>query len=101
MRNTEYDPEVYEELEKKLNEIEQFCYKHSIPIFITYANEHDNKTEYGHRVITPLAAGVRLSNDRITKYNASLNEQLLIRFKQNGPQVYAGDLFDAIIEEDE
>jgi len=101
MREIEYDPKVYEELELKLNEIEQYCYKHRVPIFITYAKEHDNKTEYGHHVVTPLAADVRLTDDRITKYNASLNEQLLIRFKQKGPQVFAGDLFDAIIEEDE
>jgi len=98
MKPTEYTPEIFEELDKKMNEVMDFCYRNRIPIFMTYAKEENGETAYVNNVITPINVDVLLSDDRITKYNASLNENLMIKFKRSSPTTYAGDLMDSFNE---
>jgi len=99
MKSIEYDAEVFKELNEKLDEIMEFCIRNHIPIFTTYAKEKNGTTEYINNVVTPINADVHLSNDRITKYNASLNENLVLKFKKSAPETYAGDVFDSFMDE--
>lgn len=97
MKQIEYEPQVFEELNKKLNDIAEFCLMNRIPIFMLYAREENGTTKYVNNVITPINVNVHLSDDRITKYNASLNENFQLKIKRNNPATYAGDVFDSIL----
>lgn len=97
MKQVEYDSQTFEELNEKLNDIADFCFMHRIPIFMLYAKEENGATKYVNNVVTPMNVDVHLSDDKITKYNASLNENFQLKIKRNNPTTYAGDLFDSIL----
>ena len=73
--------EVRAEFEKKKEELHKFCILNQIPIFMIAADEKGSKTEYTSLCVTPQILDMELSDDRITKYCASLNKAFEIRFK--------------------
>jgi len=75
------------ELKKEFLELRKqlflFCLKHKIPMFSVFAEETEEGTVYENTTLTPHDVGVTLSNDKITKYSASLNKNFELRFKSN------------------
>lgn len=89
-----------ETLNEKINDLMMFCLENQIPFFLTCAMETKTGTKYVNKAITPMDLSVTLTNDRITKYAASLNENLVLKFKNSSPKFFAGDEYDSILEED-
>ncbi len=90
---------VHMELEERLTDLMRFCIDNDIPFFSTFALEENGKTTYVNRAVTPIELNVELSNDRITKYAASLNENLVLRFKGSRPNVVTGDVVANMLDE--
>ncbi len=90
--------EIREELNNKLADFGKFCTRNKLPLFVVYAEETNGGTEYGHFVLTPYELGIKLSDDRITKYSASLNNNFIIRLKNNlVPEDCLGDIIDDMV----
>ena len=73
--------EVSEELEAKKKELYLFCLANKVPCFCIFADETEKGTEYSHVVVTPHEADTTLTDDKITKYSASLNKNFELRLK--------------------
>ena len=67
---------------------------------MTCALEGDNETEYLHMTITPHLVGVRLTDNKIDKFNAALNSNITMNLKTKEPSAYMGDMFDEIASEE-
>lgn len=89
-----------ESLNEKISDLTRFCLENQIPFFLTCALEENDNTKYVNKAITPMDLNVSLTNDRITKYAASLNENLVLKFKNSSPKFFAGDEYESILEED-
>ncbi len=91
--------ELMEELQTKLSDLGKFCTKHKLPMFFIYAEEtEDHKTRYGHSVLTPFELGVELTDDKITKYSASLNKNFTIHLSNSlVPEDRTGDIIEELI----
>ncbi len=91
--------EIKEELDEKLADLGKFCTKHKMPLFVIYAEEEEKgKTEYGNFVLTPFELGMELTDDRITKYSASLNRNFSIRLSNSLlPEDRTGDIIDELM----
>ncbi len=73
--------EVRAQLAQKKKDLLIFCLENKIPVFAVFADETDNGTDYTDVVLTPREIGITLTEDRITKYSASLNKHFELRFK--------------------
>ena len=90
--------EMREEIKETVDKLTNLCISTQIPMFLIYAEEKDTGTEYNHSVVTPIEAGVKLSEDKITKYSASLNKNLYLSFKGTGLEdMESGDMFDELV----
>ena len=63
-----------QEVRKALDHLMDICTSEGLPLFATIAEEVNGKTVYESRVQTPLRCKYPLSNDKITKFNAALND---------------------------
>jgi len=81
--DTKMKAEVLNELEARKKELFLFCLANKIPCFCIFANETESGTEYEHVVVTPHEADMTLTDDKITKYSASLNKNFELRLKAN------------------
>ena len=96
------DKEVRTQLEEKKKELLIFCLANKIPMFAVFADETDNGTEYNNITITPHEIGVSLSEDKITKYSASLNKHFEIRFKTHAKtEDKIEDAIDSLLDEED
>lgn len=89
------------QITEKFREVEMLCLKYKVPCFMTCALEDDNETNYLHMTITPYLVGVRLTDNKIDKFNAALNSNITMNLKTKEPSVYMGDMFDEIASEEE
>lgn len=89
-----------EQIEPKFREVEMLCLKHKIPCFLTCAVEGDGETSYPHTTITPHLLGVKITDNKIDKFNAALNSSIQMSLKTKTPSAYMGDIFDEIAAED-
>lgn len=87
--------EQEKELEQKINDLYLFCLANKIPMFAIFANETEKETKYENLVITPHDVGIKLTDDKITKYSASLNKNFELRFKAAAK---SEDSFENIID---
>lgn len=99
------DEKVYENLDAILNEVMDYCLVHKIPFFVTYAKEKEQgEIEYQKRMVTPSNVGkqekIYGENDKISKFNVALNNNFEIRVKKPNPNIFAGDVFEQLIEDD-
>jgi hypothetical protein len=70
-----------QEVKDKLDELLSVCITENLPMFATVAEEVNGETIYESRVQTPLRCRVPLTDDKITKYNASLNKHFNLVLK--------------------
>lgn len=90
-----------EQVTEKFREIEMLCLKYKVPCFLTCALEGEGVTDYIHTTITPHLVGIKLTDNKIDKFNAALNSNIVMSLKTNEPSAYMGDVFDEIVAEDE
>ena len=86
--------EAIELLTEKFREIELICIKHKMPCFLTFAIEGEGKTEYKHTTVTPHLVGVKLTENKIDKFNAALNSNITLNLNTHKPTEFIGDVFD-------
>lgn len=60
---------------EKVNTLSALCYQNGIPVFIStaVANTEDGKTEYRNEYVSPEKAGVRLTDDQLSRHVNILN----------------------------
>jgi hypothetical protein len=90
------EKEVKNQLDTKMKDLMLFCMKHRIPMFATFADEKNGETKYESTVVTPYELGMKLSEDKITKFSAALNKHFELRFKT---QAKMEDSIDAAIDD--
>ena len=90
---------IYDQIEEKLNEILGLCMDNGIPFFATAAEEKDGETVYHNAVATPFDVGVELSNDKITQFNAALNNEFYIKIRQTPEEQSVADLIGEFTDE--
>lgn len=93
--------EFTEQIIGKFREIEMLCLKHKVPCFLTCALEGDGITNYLHTTITPQLVGVKLTDNKIDKFNAALNSNITMVLNTKEPSAYMGDMFDEVAAEDD
>lgn len=94
--------ESRKEIKEAVNTLTKLCILHQVPLFLVFAEEKDEGTVYEHSVITPKEAGVVLTDDRITKYSASLNKNLVLTYKNaDFTRQASGDVMDMLIGDEE
>lgn len=69
----------YTDALKKMEELRVLCAMEGIPFFAVVAEETGTETKYHSEVVTPVQAGIKLTNDKITKYNAALSNDFYIK----------------------
>lgn len=89
------------QITEKFRDIELLCIKHKVPCFMTCALEENGATNYLHTTITPNLVGVKLTDNKIDKFNAALNSHITMHLNTKGPASYIGDIFEGIVGEDE
>lgn len=87
-------------ISRKLDELFRVCLDNNVPFFSTVALEEDNATRYISRTAAPVELGISLTDDRITKYIASLNDKFVLRIRKSEESTMSGDLFGDIIDEE-
>lgn len=98
----EENREVFkEQITEKFREIEMLCIKNKVPCFLTCAIEENGATEYLHKTITPYLVGMKLTDNKIDKFNAALNSNITMSINTREPSAYIGDIYDEIAEEAE
>jgi hypothetical protein len=91
----------YSDVIKKLEELKELCLVRGLPMFATVGIEGDGETSYFSEVLTPLAIGKTLTNDKISRFNAALSDNFYIKIAtDNTRQESAADLFSQILEND-
>ena len=91
---------VEDTINAKLDELLRVCLDNNVPFFAIVALEGDNKTNYLHRAVAPVELSQTLTDDKITKYAASLNNNLVLKIKKDEASTFSGDLFGDVVEED-
>lgn len=91
--------EFTEQITEKFRDIEMLCIKNKVPCFLTCALEADGETNYLHTTITPHIVGVKLTDNKIDKFNAALNGNITMSINRREPSVYMGDVFDELVTE--
>lgn len=83
--------ELYDKINSIMDELYGICLDNKIPMMATYAKEYEGKTSYENRVVTPLAASIELSNDKITSFNAALNNDFYLKVKRTPDDISIAD----------
>lgn len=88
-----------QKVKKALDELLAVCVAEGLPVFATVAEEKNGTTMYESRVQTPLRCKYPLSNDKITKFNAALNDNfnLVIKGEQDDTSASEFDMIGDII----
>ena len=91
---------IEEIITSALDELTKTCLDLNVPFFATVGYESNSKTKYINRAVTPIELGVNLTDDKITKYAASLNESFVLKIKSQENNTVSGDMFGDIVEQD-
>ncbi len=92
---------IYQELNAKIMELENFCMNNKIPFFATYAQKRNKDIEYKTTMLTPLNLRVEQEYegcDKISTCALAMGDHIKITVDTTNPLSSLGDAMDDFLD---